>query len=665
MSDSKLKKLKEELLKAEDSYYKGQPVISDEEYDIKLREAETLGLDTQIGFVSSESSKLKHDHVIPMLSLDNAFNTAELTDFFESHKKLLGLDSSAALEYFLEPKIDGVSISLHYREGQLIEALSRGNGLQGESLLKHIREMNSIPSEIPYKRELLVRGEIYTSKSDFQVIQKEANAQGKKFMNSRNYVAGTLRLKASNEIKSKRLSFIAYRSIELDDRERSFNSQSRLLAFLRSQGIPTHQEEFTLRSSSQEEILSFIESFRDKRDSWDIPTDGLVVKLNDYSLYDQIGSTSKFPKWAIAFKYPASIKETILEKIETTVGRSGRITYLGKLKPVHIDGSLINQVSLHNFDNIQKLNLREGSLVQVYKSGEIIPQILGLSKHQSNLHLPEYQLATKCPCCSSLLVFRESNKLQYCTNLSCERQIICQMIYFCSKECLDIEGLSEGILTKLYREGFLRGTIDLFSLYKYREEIYRSPNLNIKEKTFNNLIASIERSKSCSPQQLLASLGIDYIGKEVAKLLLKRFGSLDSLFLSSLEEKQSILGVGPKSSQALQDWISEEKNRVFIEQLRELNFSNAFSSSFTSSPARPLANEYWGKTVAITGSFSISRDKIIKELTERYGMEFKSSLSSKIDYLLVGDNPGSKVEQAREKNISIISLEKVEKLLKS
>lgn len=665
MEQDQIKKFKEIIKNQEEAYYKGEETISDELYDFKLRKLKALGVDTDnlpIGKVHSEKSNLKYPHSFPMLSLDNAFNETELHRFFDNHLKELKI--SEKLEYFIEPKVDGVSISLHYKNGELIQALSRGNGNMGESLIEHIRQINSIPKCIDYPSELLVRGEIFISDSDFKEIQSNTSESQRQFLSSRNYVAGALRLKETQLIRYKKLSFCAYQVL-FPDSDRSLTNQSDAIELFRSLGIPTHQESFTLISSDISKIWDFLRDFRERRRKIELPNDGLVIKLNQTRYYSQIGSTSKFPKWAIAYKYPSLIKETTLEKIEVTVGRSGRITYLGKLTPVFINGSWINYVSLHNFENIKKLNLREGIKVQVYKSGEVIPQILGrVDEEDSNYQNNEFQLIEYCPCCNTHLVFKGGNKLQYCVNPNCERKEICKICHFCSKAGLDIEGLSEMTITKLFKEGILKNILDIYSLWQHKERIFQIENLNIKDKSFNNLITSIEKSKKVTPNQLLSGLGIEHLGPEVVKLLLEKFQSIEKIFEASGEEIQSIIGIGPKVSASLKDWISREENVFILSELKKIGFKfEAISSSKNENHLKNQNHYLYGKSVLITGSFSISREKLKEKLAEKYNLKFKSSFSSEINYLLAGESPGSKLQTAIQNNIPVIYSSEVESLL--
>ncbi|ADX97848.1 NAD-dependent DNA ligase LigA [Mycoplasma suis] len=588
MSDKKIEKLKKELQREEEKYYKGVPDLPDDVYDFKLKKLRALGGDieqTQVGHVYSESKKFKKEHLEPMLSLNNAFNQEELCLFFDSIEKTLKQNNRPYKnnEFFVEPKIDGMSISLQYKKGELIEALSRGDGIKGEDLFEPILRINSIPKKIKlpesFPEEILVRGEIFILKSDFKKIQEESSEKRiKTFSNARNFVAGTLRLKDFEQISDKKLSFIAYRIIPVSkEQEFPVKTQEQMIRTLEELGFTTPPKEYSKtiigNRANLDIFLDFIGQFGEVKDEIDIPNDGLVIKLNSLEDHEIIGSTAKFPKWAIAYKYPSLVKKTKLLKIELKVGRSGRITYIGKLEPIELKGSQIECVSLHNFDNIKKLDLREGSIVEVCKSGEVIPQIIFA---ESNSELPPYELPTECPSCSSTLVFGGGDKLQYCRNKDCWEQKISKIVYFCSQQAVNIEGLSRGIIEKLVNKGFLTNILDIYSLKEKEQEIYSSKDLKIKEKLFKKLVTSIEESKKASPQKILIGLGIDHIGGEAAKLLLKKFSSLEELFNSDLESKLNVPKVGPKSGYALENWLKDEDNKKLVEGLKNLGFN--FSS---------------------------------------------------------------------------------------
>ncbi|AGX89116.1 NAD-dependent DNA ligase LigA [Mycoplasma parvum] len=585
MSDQRIEKLKKELKKEEEKYYKGIPELPDDIYDFKLKKLKALGgkvEETKVGHVYSESKKFKEEHLEPMLSLNNAFNPEELCLFFDSIEKILKQNNRPYKnnEFFIEPKIDGMSISLHYKKGELIEALSRGDGIKGESLYEPVLRINSIPKKIKisenFPEEILIRGEVFILKSDFKKIQEEASEKGiKTFSNARNFVAGTLRLKNFDQITDKKLSFIAYRIIPISkDKEFPIKTQEEMIETLGKFGftIPSKEYSKTIigNRSNLDIFLDFIGQFGEVKDEIDIPNDGLVIKLNSLENYGIIGNTAKFPKWAIAYKYPSLVKKTKLLKIELKVGRSGRITYIGKLEPIVLNGSRIECVSLHNFDNIKKLDLKEGSTVEVCKSGEIIPQIIFA---ESNSELPSYEMPLYCPSCSSMLVLGEGDKLQYCRNKDCWEQKISRIVHFCSRQAVDIEGLSRGIIEKLINKGFLTNILDIYSLKEKEEEIYSSKDLKIKKKLFKKLVNSIEESKKASPQKILIGLGIDHIGGEAAKLLLKKFSSLNELFNSDLESKLNIPKVGPKSGYSLENWLKDEDNKKLIEGLKNLGFN--------------------------------------------------------------------------------------------
>ncbi|CBY92090.1 DNA ligase [Mycoplasma haemofelis str. Langford 1] len=645
-----IENLRKELKDLEEAYYAGDPKESDEVYDFKLRTLLNLehkypeyktedSPSNRVGFyLNPENIKVHHD--FPMLSLNNAFNNEELQSFFNQCEKERG-----ELEYFLEPKVDGASISLIYRKGYLHQAISRGDGEIGEDLTSKILQINSIPIKIESEDDITIRGEIYIRKSNFEA-QRYDESSSKSFANHRNFVAGTLRLKKSEEISKKGLRVKAYSIVRAE--EVGIDKQSQIIERIRELGLESHDPKETLISGNKEEIYSFIKAFEDIKKTSDIPYDGLVIKVNETSKWEDIGYTSKFPKWAIAYKYPSLVKESKLLKIIPTVGRTGKITYSAQVEPVELDGSTVQFATLHNANYITELDLRVGDYVSIYKSGEIVPRIIGFSRERRSEDLERWIPSTHCPSCNSELITKQNLSTQYCPNKDCLEKKYAQFTYFSARGMANIEGLSIHIIMKLHSLGILQNLDDIYKIHQHRDTILNA-DLRIKEKLLNKLIASIDKSRNRESHKILCGLGIEFIGEEVANLIFGHFGSIDEVLSASKEELMSIDGIGEKCAESIIQWSSQQENIDLVKRLKEQGlFKNHSTFEVINSFVR-------GKRVVITGKFKISREELSSRLRNNYGVKIVGNISSKVDYLIAGEGAGSKLIKAKDLNIQILT----------
>ncbi|OAL10194.1 DNA ligase (NAD(+)) LigA [Candidatus Mycoplasma haematobovis] len=653
-----IKALSKELKQLEKEYYSGNSKTDDEIYDFKLRTL--LHLENQYPeYASSDSptkkigffldpQNIKLQHELPMLSLNNAFNEEELNTFFAQCEK-----EEVDLEYFLEPKIDGASISLIYENGYLSKAISRGDGEIGEDLTQRIIYISSIPIHLRIKERIVVRGEIYINKSSFERLKYDESTN-KTFSNHRNFVSGTLRLKDYESISKKELNIKVYSLLHATERHSIYN-QSEVIEYIRSLGFNTHNPKDLLKSSNKEEIFKFIKDFCEIKKTSDIPYDGLVIKVNDLNKLENIGHTSKFPKWAIAYKYPSLIKESKLLQIIPTVGRTGKITYSARIEPVELEGSIVQYATLHNANYIQELDLRIGDYVSVYKSGEIVPKIVGFSRERREANLEKWIPINECPSCGNKLITRENLSTQFCINKECLEKKYAQLIHFTSRSAADIEGLSKSMIIKFHKLGIVKKLSDIYKLHQYREQVLGA-DLRIKEKLFDKLILAINKSKNSENYRLLFGLGIEFIGEEVAYLLFQSFNNIDTLLSSTKEELMKVDGVGEKCAESLVSWAKDESNMALIEELKGFGLFKATTKVIEE-------NFIKDKRVVVTGKLSIPREEFQALLRNKYGAIIAKDVSAKVNYLVVGEGAGSKLKKAKELNIEVFTEEELMKKL--
>lgn len=650
--------LRKELKQLEKEYYAGNSTTDDEVYDFKLRTL--LHLENQYPeYASSDSptkkigffldpQNIKIQHELPMLSLNNAFNKEELNAFFTQCEK-----EEENLEYFLEPKIDGASISLIYENGYLSKAISRGDGDIGEDLTQKIAYIPSIPIHLRIKERIVVRGEIYINKSSFERLKYDENTN-KTFSNHRNFVSGTLRLKDYESISKKELNIKVYSLLHATDKHNIY-SQEEVIEYIRSLGFDTHNPKDLFKSSNKEEIFKFIKDFYEVKKASDIPFDGLVIKVNDLNKLDNIGYTSKFPKWAIAYKYPSLIKESKLLEIIPTVGRTGKITYSARIEPVELEGSIVQYATLHNANYIQELDLRIGDYVSVYKSGEVVPKIVGFSRERREADLEKWEPISECPSCNHKLITRENLSTQFCPNKDCLEKKYAQLIHFTSRSAADIEGLSKSMIIKLHNLGVIKNLSDIYRLHQYKEKVLGA-DLRIKEKLFDKLIVAINKSKNSENYRILFGLGIEFIGEEVAYLLFQSFNDIDELLSSTKEELMKVDGIGEKCAESLVSWAKDENNISLVKELKEFGLFKTTT--------RIIENNFIkDKRVVVTGKLSMPREEFQTLLRNKYGAIIAKDISAKVDYLIVGEEAGSKLKRAKELNIEILTEEELMKKL--
>lgn len=654
----KIKVLEAKLKQWNKEYYEQDaPSVTDYEYDKVLNEL--IALEKQYPHLFAHDSIIKrvggsalekfskHQHQYPMLSLANCFNEQQLIKFDNDIKKLANIGSPT---YTVEPKIDGLSISLIYQEGKLTIAATRGDGNVGENITNNAATIKTIPLSIAdAPLHLEVRGEVVMTYQQFNKLNASLNEEDK-FANPRNAAAGSLR-NLDPKITAKRgLIMLPYYIVGQDTLNNlHINKQSSAINYLNNHGFSTAKE--IKFCSNINEVITYVKWMEQNKNNLPYPIDGAVIKLDDMTHYQQLGATAKFPRWAIAYKFAPEIGITKLIDIQPTVGRTGRITYVAKLNPILISGSTISSATLHNAEYIIEKNIYIGANVQVIKAAEIIPKVIGLADREP-LPTTPFQPITTCPICHGKLEKQAGEVDQYCINVLCPARIIESLTHYTSRDAMDIESLSEMTIRKLYDNGFIQSIVDIYKLKDKKEQLINS-DLSIKEKLFNKITTNIENSKKKSLDRLIFSLGIRHVGSETAKTLIKRFNHIDLLQKATIEELSALKDIGPIVAQSIVDFFENASNIELIKQLKEqgVNCQNE-QSELDNIDTNSI---YYKKKFVITGSFDIPRHKIKKILEEKYLANVGSTITTDTDFLICGTDPGSKVDKAKKNSITIIT----------
>lgn len=643
-------------------YNQDNPEISDYEYDLLMNELKQLEKDNpslitpdsptqRVGGQAKREAGVLVKHDVPMLSLQDVFSKEEVFEFVDEIIQEYG-----KTPFVVETKIDGLSMAIRYNEGKLTTAITRGDGiLQGEDVTINAKVIKDVVHELKDKVKYLeIRGEVYMSNASFERVNQMQELLGKKpFANPRNCAAGTLRQLDSSITKERELSMFTFNIQKSEGIE--FDSHTKGYEFLKKQGIKVI-ENYRI-CYTPEEVWEAICEIGDKRDSLGYDIDGAVVKLDDLEIRNKIGQTAKFPRWAIAYKYPPEEKETVLVDIEASIGRSGRITPTAVFEPIRLCGTTVSRATLHNQDFINDLDIRIGDTILVYKSGEIIPKIRSVNLDKRPTNAVKYYLPSICPACGHNMVRDENAADIKCVNPSCNAQLESHLINFVGRDAMDIKGFGSSIVCELVRAKHIKNIADIYTLKDKTLELIESGIIG-KEKNVMKLLASIEDSKNNEPFKLLAAFGIPNIGKVAAKSIMKHFNSLEELIASSEEALQEINDIGEISAASLSAYFHDEENKEIIERLKAYgikmeNDAIALDSSI-------LAD----KTFVITGTLEgMSRDEATV-LIEKNGGKVSNSVSAKTSYLLAGENAGSKLVKANSLNVKVISLAELLEMVK-
>ena len=654
----RIERLRQEIRRHEELYYlHAQPEISDAEFDalmlqLKALETEHPDLVTpdsptqRVGGRPAEGFVTVR-HAVPMLSLDNAYDEADLRAFDERVRK--GLGGAASADYVCELKIDGLSISLLYERGRLVRGATRGNGVEGDEVTFNVRTIRTIPLRLEGAPQsaMEIRGEVYFPRQAFERLNDEREQLGEPlFANPRTAAAGTMRTLDPSSVARRGLSAWLYQVVDVEapvrvaaatEQPPTAATHASMLKQLRAWGCPV--EPHGREASGIEAVLAFCEEWREKRHTLPFETDGVVVKLNDLALRTRLGTTSKFPRWATAFKYPAQQATTLLQKIEVNIGRTGAATPYAVLDPVLVAGSTISLATLHNPDDLARKDIREGDTVIVEKAGDVIPRVVGpvLSKRPAHSH--PWKMPKHCPVCGSELVKPEDEAVWRCENSSCPARLLRSIEHFVSRGAMNIEGLGEVLIRQVVETGLVHSAADLYSLTA--EKLADLERMG--KKSAANLMAQIERSKSNEIWRLLNALGIRHVGERGAQVLADHFGSIEAIEEASVDVLQQADEVGPVMAESVRSWFDEPRNRTLVARLRDAGVQTRGERKVKPAGPQPLA----GKTFVITGTLdSMSREDAQVKI-EALGGKVTGSVSKKTNFLVVGAEAGSKLDKAR------------------
>jgi DNA ligase (NAD+) len=650
-AEKRVKELRDLLKRANQAYYMdAQPFISDREFDEALAELEILEQKYNLATEDSPTKRVGGEpsgafptveHPQAMLSLNNTYNENELRDFDRRIHDILG---HTEFSYATELKFDGASIRLRYEQGELVIGATRGDGQRGDNITQNIKTIKDIPLTLTGTTPAVVeiRGEAYMEKEAFVRLNQYREEQGlAAFANPRNSTAGSLKMQDSREVARRPIRFFAFDLI-LDDYNTD-RTHAIKMDMLRDIGFQVC-EHFKICPSINE-VLEVINEWDHLRSKLPYETDGVVVKVNEERFYEELGNTSKFPRWAIAYKFEAEQAATILESISLQVGRLGKITPVAELKPVSLAGTTVKRASLHNEDEILRKDIRPGDTVVIEKAGEIIPQVVSVVNPGREGRSEPFKMPENCPACNEKLIKPDEEVAWRCINLECPSQVRERIRHFASRDAMDIEGLGEAVVEQLITEDVIENYADLYSLKK--EDLL--PLERMAEKSAQNLIEAVEKSKDQPLERIIYALGIRFVGKTVAKDLAVHFGSINSFMAAGYDDLISIDSIGPKIAESVITFFSSEKNKCLIERLKNAGLS------FEQKKNEPVSSVLNGKTFVLTGTLTSYTRNEAKALIEKHGGSTSSSVSKNTDFLLAGDSAGSKLEKAKNLNIKVLS----------
>ena len=652
-------------------YVLDNPLVTDEEYDKLYKEVEEWEKEhpdkidptsptRRVGDVVLDEFK-KAKHITKMWSMEDVFSKEEFKEWVNRVKKL----TNEKFNFYIEPKFDGASLNLVYKDGKLLRAETRGDGSIGEDVTLNAKTINSIPIEINYKELIEIRGEVLIAKKDFDKLNEERIKKGETpFANPRNAAAGSLRqldpkITASRPLlfypwgvgypvevlNSDEVSEEQYRS----DKQRfidKFKTYKNMMDFIYSLGFKEPPKRGECDSEDLDCVYKKYDEFVKMRDEIPVMLDGMVVKVNELNLLENFGYTTKYPRWMVAFKFPAVEKETIIEDVVIQVGRTGVLTPVAILKPVEIGGVIVERATLHNFDEIKRLDIRIGDHVIVIRSGDVIPKITKVLYHKRTGNEKPIPRPTHCPVCGAEVL--DEGALIKCQNLSCPARIVNTIIYFASKNCLDIEGLGESVARLLYEKGLVKDVTDLFKLKV--EDLEKLPGF--ARKKAENLINAIKKTKGVECWRFVNALGIEHIGEVASKKICEKFGV--EFYKVDPVEFYKIDGFGPEMVKSIEEFIKVNKDKIET-LIKYIEPKNPEKKEVKNSP-------FLGKKIVLTGAMSKPREEI-KELLESLGAHVSSSVSKKTDFLIVGKDPGSKLEKAKKLGVKIITEEEMWKMI--
>lgn len=627
-------------------YVLDNPTITDQEYDRYMQEL--ISLEEKYPELKRENSPTsrvggtvidefkKVTHKIPMLSLSNVFNESDIIAFDERIRKEVGNP-----RYVVEPKIDGLSVSLYYENGEFVRAATRGDGVVGEDITHNVLTIKNVPLKLRENVTIEVRGEIYMDKDTFNSINEERARNGfSLFANPRNTAAGSIRQLDSKIAASRNLKTFIYHLPNALDYGIHFHSEA--LEYMKRLGFTVNENNKLV--DGIDGLLEYISYWTENRDSLPYEIDGMVIKLDDIDNQQRLGFTAKYPKWATAYKFPATRVLTKLKEIKFTVGRTGQVTPNAILEPVRLMGSVISKATLHNEDYVLSKDIRTGDIVSIIKAGDVIPRVEeSIIERRTGDEIP-FVMTDVCPICGSKLVKKDAS--YYCINPLCDAKNIEKLIHFASRDAMNIDGFGDQIVEDFYNMGYLKKFIDFYHLDNYKNELMELEGFG--NKSINSLIDSIEESKKNSLERLLFALGIRYVGNKTAKILAKKFGNIDNIMNSSYDDLVDVRDIGSVIAKSVVDYFSNDENINMISDLKKIGVNMEYSG-----PIEVFDEEFSGKTFVLTGTLEKYKRNDLKAIIESKGGNVSGSVSKNTDVVIAGSDPGSKYDNAVKLGITI------------
>ncbi len=663
MNQQEYIELAEELIEHDKHYYdETKPLISDYEYDQKMaaliayekEHPEHVLPNSPSGRISEAPTEgfEQRSHLAPMMSLNNTYSKEELGDFVNRVYKLL---EKKEVEFCTELKMDGTSISLTYEKGRLMRAVTRGNGKRGDDVTANIKTIKSVPLHLSgsnFPEVLEVRGEVYMSLVTFHALNAAREEEGlEPFANPRNAAAGSLKLLDSKETAKRKLNLVAY-GIAEGSQPSEIKSQFEIHHYLKKLGLPIAHERHFAVCKDLDEIMSFSNQILEERPKLPFEIDGIVVKVNELRYHERLGVTGKAPRYAVAYKFAPEQAHTKINEITVQVGRTGVLTPVAELEPVFLAGSTISRASLHNEEEVARKDIRVGDTVVIEKAGDVIPQVVKVDFSKRPSNSAPWHMPMRCPMCKTDVKRKVGEVAVRCPNPKCGAQILRKIIYFASKGAMDIEHLGEKVVEQLVEKGLISRISDIYLL----DHASLSKLEGFKEKSIQNLLQSIEASKKCPFARFIMGLGIKYVGTETAELLAEEAGDLETLIHMSLEDLDQIEGVGEKTAQAIYDYFQDDDH---LEEISLLLAHGVQPQKIQKMHGHPFS----GKMFVLTGSLqNFTRERAVSLIKERGG-KVSGAVSKKTDFVLVGDDPGSKYEKAKALGIQILSEKQFQEML--
>ncbi len=646
--EERINELIDKINKASYEYYAlDNPTITDQEYDdlynellrIEEKYPELKRIDSPTNRVGGQALEKfeKVTHETPMLSFDDIFNSDEIESFDNRIKKVVKNPS-----YTLEPKMDGLSGSLIYKDGILVRAATRGDGVTGEDITQNVKTIKSVPLKLTEKIDIEVRGEIYMSKLSFERANIEKRKNGEKeFANPRNAAAGSIRQLDSKITAKRGLDYMAY--FIPNPEKYGLKSQHESLEYLKKLGFKTNYKLNGLAHNAKE-IEKYIENLGNEREKLPFPIDGVVLKVDSLEDEAKLGFTARVPRWGIAYKFPAVEVLTTLNEIKFTVGRTGKITPNAIFNPVHVDGSLVSKATLHNEDYCIQKDVRVNDIISIRKAGDVIPEVVEVKFERRTGEYEPFKMIENCPICNTKLIKKDA--MHFCPNVNCPARHIEGLIHFASRDAMNIDGMGDAIIEDFYNMGYLKNVSDFYHLNVYAENLMILEGFG--EKSITNLLTSIENSKKNSLERLIFALGIPHVGAKTAKILALKFETMDNLEAASFEELTNIPDIGDIIARSIIDYFNKEENKETLQELKDLGINMTYTGEKVKE-----SEKFNNKTFVLTGSLEIFTREEAEEKIELLGGKASGSVSKKTSVVIVGANPGSKYRKAQELGIQI------------